>query len=90
MKVPEMEWMFHDVPSPEEEVIEREKEDELALMLRQSFDSLTPMEQKVIEALYLREEQPYQKDVAEELGITQGRVSQLEASALDRLKKELC
>lgn len=90
MKVPEMEWMFHDVPSPEEEMVEREKEDELMLMLKDSFHSLTPMEQKVIEAIYLREgDPPLQQAVAEELGITQARVSQLQASALDRLKKEL-
>lgn len=89
MKVPEMEWMFHDVPSPEEEAIEKEDEVELDKMIREGLGSLTGMERRVIEAMYFTDEPPSQQALADELGVNQKRVSRLHFNALSRMKINL-
>lgn len=84
-----MEWMFKDVPSPEEEMIVQEEEESLGLRLKEAFLSLTPMEQIVMDSMYQGEEALSQGDVAKELRISKQRVSQLHTSALEKLKKEV-
>lgn len=86
---PGLEWMVANPTTPEEEMIEKEEEEGLGLRLKEAFNSLTPMEQIVMESMYYGEVALSQADVAKELHITQGRVSQLHSSALERMKKEV-
>lgn len=85
-KVPEMEWMFHDVPSPEDEMLTVEEGVELNQALLDGLFNLSATEQRIVEALYLGEEYVTQKELAEELGVDQATVSRWLDQALEKIK----
>jgi RNA polymerase sigma factor for flagellar operon FliA len=71
------------LPNPEQALAKKEQARELAALLA----TLSEKEQQVISLLYY--EELTQKEIAEVLGLTEGRISQLHSQALIKLKGKL-
>jgi RNA polymerase sporulation-specific sigma factor len=88
------ELLLSDILGTDEDIISRNIEDEVEKkILVSAIDKLTPREKKIVElryGLHQKEEQEMtQKEVADEMGISQSYISRLEKKIIKRLKKEM-
>ena len=88
------ELLLSDILGTEEDVISRNVEDEVEKkVLGHAIDKLTPREKKIVELRYgihqKEEREMTQKEVADEMGISQSYISRLEKKIIRRLKKEM-
>jgi RNA polymerase sporulation-specific sigma factor len=88
------ELLLSDILGTEEDVIYRDMENEAELaILRKAVDKLNEREREIIELRYginqKNGKELTQKEVADELGISQSYISRLEKKILRRLKKEI-
>ena len=75
--------MINDELSPEEQAISSQISD----VLLEAIATLSEKEQKTLQMFYFEEREP--KEIAEVLGVTQSRVSQIKSQALGKLRKKL-
>lgn len=88
------ELLLSDILGTDEDVISRNVEDEVEkTVLGYAIDKLTPREKKIVELRYgihqKEEREMTQKEVADEMGISQSYISRLEKKIIRRLKKEM-
>ena len=85
------ELLLGDILGTEEDVVSRPMEEHVDLcVLRQSLKELPPRERELINMRYGLEgkRELTQKEVAQEMGISQSYISRLEKRVIQRLKKE--
>ena len=88
------ELLLSDILGTDEDVIYKDIEDEIEKdLLKNAIDHLNPREKKIVE-LRFGLKQPdgmemTQKEVADQLGISQSYISRLEKRIISRLKKEI-
>ncbi len=86
------ELLLSDILGTDNDVISREMEDEVDReLLKKALCKLTPREKQIVELRFGLNEQPEctQKQVAEQLGISQSYISRLEKRIIRRLHKEI-
>lgn len=88
------ELLLSDILGTEEDVISKNVEDEVEKkVLGYAINKLTPREKKIVELRYgihqEEEREMTQKEVADEMGISQSYISRLEKKIMKRLKKEM-
>ncbi len=76
-------------PSPEEIVVEASESRFWNALLAKAMAALPPREQLIIRARYLAEAVPTREALGRELGISKERVRQLEARALEKMRRLL-
>ena len=88
------ELLLGDILGTEEDEVGRGVEDEVErCLLNRAIDSLTPRERRIVQLRYGLDQQESremtQKEVADEMGISQSYISRLEKKIIGRLKKEM-
>jgi RNA polymerase sporulation-specific sigma factor len=88
------ELLLSDILGTDEDIISRNVEDEVEKkILVSAIEKLTPREKKIVELRYgihqKEEQEMTQKEVADQMGISQSYISRLEKKIIKRLKKEM-
>ena len=88
------ELLLSDILGTQEDIISKNVENEVEKkVLDYAIDKLTPREKKIVELRYgihqKEEREMTQKEVADEMGISQSYISRLEKKIIRRLKKEM-
>ncbi len=76
-------------PNPEEEAVEESESRFWNGLLARALDALPPREQLIIQARYYADAVPTREAIGRELGISKERVRQLEARALEKMRRML-
>ena len=86
------ELLLSDILGTDGEEVSRDLEDEVdRRLLRAALGRLDPRERRIVEMRFGLKEQPprTQKQVADEMGISQSYISRLEKRIMDHLKREI-
>ena len=86
------ELLLSDILGTDGEEVSRELEDEVdRRLLRAALGRLDPRERRIVEMRFGLKEQPprTQKQVADEMGLSQSYISRLEKRIMDHLKREI-
>jgi RNA polymerase sigma factor (sigma-70 family) len=86
-KVPEMEWMFHNSPSPEEEMMAKEGAERVEKDVASAFEAIEALPERQKEVMkHMYEDGLGLKATAQIMGITPGAVHKLHVRAKKRVK----